>query len=184
MTDDSLSDEDKDLFREHMRSVKPLKEPTKKTSSKAPSIPKPIKKRTSTLTKPQKEYFLSDFINDTVQTETRLSYAHSSVATKQLKALRNGQIHWEAKLDLHGKHVDAARQSLCQFIETQTQNDKRCVLIVHGKGGQEGAPPVIKNLVNRWLPQIDDVVAFHSALPRDGGTGALYVLLKRSRPLR
>lgn len=70
---------------------------------------------------------------------------------------------------------------LCQFIQTQAELGKRCLLIIHGKGGIQGAPPVIKNLLNRWLPQINEVIAFHSALPKDGGSGAIYVLLKRNR---
>lgn len=44
--------------------------------------------------------------------------------------------------------------------------------------GIQGAP-CNKNLLNRWLPQMNEVIAFHSALPKDGGSGAIYVLLKR-----
>jgi DNA-nicking Smr family endonuclease len=179
--DDSLSDEDKALFREHMRSVRPLKESTPKTQFKAPTPTSQNRKQQPLPVTLKKEYFLSDFLSETVLTHTVLSYAHPSLPAKRFKALKNGQIPWESRLDLHGMHVDAARNTLGHFIETQTLNNKRCVLIIHGKGGQEGAPPIIKNLVNRWLPQMDEVLAFHSALPKDGGNGAMYVLLKRNR---
>jgi DNA-nicking Smr family endonuclease len=59
--------------------------------------------------------------------------------------------------------------------------DKRCVRIIHGKGkSSEGKLPVLKGKVNSWLRQRDEVIAFCSARPSDGGTGAVYVLLKRS----
>ncbi len=182
MTDDSLSDEDKALFRESMRSVKPLKESASKNSDKSPPTKAPIKKeRSIQLNKQEKQYFLSDFISDSVHSHSVLSYSQASLPTKRFKALKNGQIEWEARLDLHGLHAEAAKVALCHFINTQTANNKRCLLIIHGKGGQEGAPPIIKNLVNRWLPQIEEILAFHSALAKDGGHGAVYVLLKRTR---
>jgi DNA-nicking Smr family endonuclease len=108
-----------------------------------------------------------------------LSYKHPSVSTQRFRALQKGAIPWEARLDLHGLHRDEAKEALSQFIHHQIQNHKRSLLIIHGKGGQEGSPPVIKNLVNRWLPQFSDVLAFHSACPKDGGNGAVYVLLKK-----
>lgn len=180
MTDDSLSDDDKALFQEHMRHVKPLKESTPKEVHK--KTPAPIKKKsTYTPSAPiEKNYFLSDYISEPVQSHSVISYAQASLPNKRFKALKNGQIPWEARLDLHGLHSEKAKETLCHFINKQMKLGKRCILIIHGKGGHEGAPPVIKNLINRWLPQIDEVLAFHSALARDGGHGALYVLLKKT----
>lgn len=194
MTDDSMSDEDKALFRAHMRSVKPLNEKTQRIKSQASAAPQKApanrsrppssaSQSSSQPTRPlaNKEYFLSDFISDTVLSHTLLSYADSSITGKRFRELKNGLIPWEARLDLHGMKTEAARHTLCQFIQNQNQSNKRCLLIIHGKGGHEGAPPVIKNLINRWLPQFDEVLAFHSALPKDGGHGAVYVLLKKNR---
>ncbi|MCW8409707.1 Smr/MutS family endonuclease [Legionella sp. PATHC035] len=181
MADDFLSDEDKALFREHMRSVKPLQKQAKQVKVVQPKPSVPPQKRTPQATYPKKKYYLSDMIVDTVLSETILSYSHSSLASQRFKALRHGQIPWEARLDLHGLKSENARDTLCQFIQTQAENNSRCILIIHGKGGYQGAPPVIKNLLNRWLPQLDEVLAFHSALPKDGGSGAVYVLLKRNK---
>lgn len=185
MADKFLSDEDKDLFREHMRGVKPLdKEKTQKLPTAKPIAP-PRKKHPIPIVTPSPITIphLSDFIQETVYSETILSYACPGVSHKRLNELRKGQIPWEARLDLHGMTTEEGRMSLSRFIEMQTQNHKRCLLIIHGKGGYKGAPPVIKNRVNRWLTQFDQVVAFHSAQPKDGGTGAIYVLLKKN-PLR
>jgi DNA-nicking Smr family endonuclease len=181
MADDFISDEDKALFHEHMGSVKPLDEKTKRVSSDTPKPPIPPRRRNTSVAAEKKEYYLSDFIQDTVLSETTLSYSQPGLNNQRFKALRMGQIPWESRLDLHGLKGEKARDSLCQFIQAQMQQDKRCLLIIHGKGGHQGAPPIIKNLVNRWLPQLDEVLAFHSALARDGGTGAVYVLLKRNR---
>ncbi|HAZ7572726.1 Smr/MutS family endonuclease [Legionella sp. PATHC032] len=181
MTDDFLSDEDKALFRHHMRSVKPLHEKTKR--EKTSTSPTYEKKTTACKSHsvPKEEYFLSDFIRDTVESDTVLSFSNSSIPSQRFRSLRNGEIPWEAKLDLHGLKTETARQALYDFIQNQSRNNKRCLLIIHGKGGHQGAPPVIKNLINRWLPQFSQVLAFHSALPKDGGLGAVYVLLKRNR---
>jgi len=183
MADDFMSDEDKALFRAHMRSVKPLKEDTKREPGSVPQLPpQPNKRNQSPKTNiPIKEYYLSDYITETVLSESILSYSQPGIPSKRFRELKNGHIPWDARLDLHGLKAEAARNSLCQFINTHTQNNKRCLLIIHGKGGHQGAPPVIKNLVNRWLPQLEDVLAFHSAQPKDGGHGAVYVLLRRNR---
>ncbi|KTD63005.1 DNA mismatch repair protein-like protein [Legionella santicrucis] len=178
MADNSVSDEDKALFRECMRSVKPLHEKTKRVSTKTQPPRQPQK---STCKEEKKEYYLSDMIIETVLSETILSYSQPSLSLQRFKALKKGQIPWEARLDLHGLKSENAREMLCQFIQTQAEQGKRCLLIIHGKGGIQGAPPVIKNLLNRWLPQINEVIAFHSALPKDGGSGAIYVFLKRKR---
>ncbi len=77
--------------------------------------------------------------------------------------------------------MDKARLALCQFVHEHYQQNTGCLLIVHGKGGHRGEPPLIKNLINRWLPQLDELLAYHSALVKDGGQGAVYVLLKKNK---
>ncbi len=181
MVDDFMSDEDKALFHAHMRSVKPLNEKTKRVKTTPPKPAIPPKRINIPLVEEKIDYYLSDVIKDTVLSQTILSYAQPGLTNQRFKALRNGQIHWESRLDLHGLKSEKARDALCQFIHVAAENNKRSLLIIHGKGGHEGAPPMIKNLVNRWLPQFENVLAFHSALPKDGGTGAVYVLLKRNR---
>lgn len=168
MPDKPLSDEDKALFREHVRDVQPLhsKEQIKPSNKEKPvASQKPIPP-------------LSDFIQEEVSSETILSYREKSVSHLRFKALQKGEIPWEARLDLHGKTTEEARVALSHFLSNQA--GKKCLLIVHGKGGYHGVPPVIKNLVNRWLPQFEEVLAYHSAIPKDGGTGAVYVLLKKN----
>jgi DNA-nicking Smr family endonuclease len=54
----------------------------------------------------------------------------------------------------------------------------RCVRIVHGKGlGSPGREPVLKKLVQGWLAQKKEVLAFCQARAAEGGAGAVVVLL-------
>lgn len=152
MTDDFMSEEDKALFREHMRSVKPLDEKTKRLTISPPKPPIIIKKRDALIVEKKIEYYLSDTLQETVLSHTILSYSKPELSKQRFKELKNGHIPWEGRLDLHGMQSDKARDILGQFIHSQAENNKRCLLIIHGKGGHEGAPPRIKNLVNRWLP--------------------------------
>jgi DNA-nicking Smr family endonuclease len=85
-----------------------------------------------------------------------------------------------AVLDLHGLRVAEARQALQQLLlHAQLQGDK-VVRVIHGKGKGSGTQQaVLKQQVNHWLQQDPMVLAFCSAQPKDGGSGAVYVLLKR-----
>ncbi|MBA2651899.1 MAG: Smr/MutS family protein [Tatlockia sp.] len=185
MSDDSLSEEDKALFRQLMSDVKPLAKSKKvdyprpkKLAVKVtrPDISKP--KKTSLTTNP---VYLSDSYSVEVQANTILSYFSHSIPNKRLRELKNGLIPWQSRLDLHGLRPEAASLALVNFILAQSNLAQRCLLIIHGKGSRSNEAPVLKNLVNHWLPQFPQVLAFHSALPRDGGPGALYVLLKRQK---
>ncbi len=117
-----------------------------------------------------------------VESEEELLFAAPGVQLRIIKRLKQGHIPWEEGLDLHGHTVDHARDELSRFMRDAVRKELRCVIVVHGKALREdGSPPLLKSYVNDWLRQIPSVVAFCSAQPRDGGRGALYVLLKRKR---
>ena len=91
-----------------------------------------------------------------------------------------GKVHIDAELDLHGLTAVRAEPILAMFLAECQQQQIRSVRIIHGKGwGSRDNRPVLKSKVNYWLRQSDAVLAFCSATIEDGGTGALYVLLKR-----
>lgn len=116
-----------------------------------------------------------------VESEQELLFASPGVQIRQMKKLRRGHIPWQAGLDLHGYRLEDARDELSGFIRDCTARGLRCVLVVHGKSSSSGAgtPPLIKSHVNDWLRQLPQVAAFCSCAPQDGGTGALYVLLRQ-----
>ncbi len=110
-------------------------------------------------------------------------FTRPGVQKRLLRRLTRGQIPRDAEVDLHGMSVNEARCTLAAFMEESHYYRYRCVCIIHGKGYRSPRQtPVIKALVDRWLKLNNSVLAFCSAQPRDGGTGALYVLLKPPRP--
>lgn len=96
------------------------------------------------------------------------------------KKLRTGRYTVEAKLDLHGLTLDQALNELLRFVAMNMKKNKRCLLVSHGKGLKQQEPARMKNHVAAWLKQIPEVMAYHSAMPQHGGTGSVYVLLKKS----
>ncbi len=102
---------------------------------------------------------------------------------KVLRKLKRGEFDVAAKLDLHGLRREPAREAVLDFITRCQRDQKRCVLIVTGRGkGSEDQIPVLKNLLKLWLergPIAKKILAFSTARPHDGGTGALYVLLRK-----
>lgn len=108
-----------------------------------------------------------------------LSFRRSGVRLPVMRRLRRGLIPIDAELDLHGLSQSAARDELVEFLDGARGSGHRCVHIVHGKGLRSGTRgPVLKMAVDHWLRHHPDVLAFTSARAVDGGTGALYVLLK------
>ena len=102
------------------------------------------------------------------------------------KRLIKGRKIIEARLDLHGQTQEEARANLISFIQRSGARQHRCVLVITGKGLRlhSGEIGVLRRNVPRWLnePPIRPLVlAFSHATPKDGGEGALYVLLKRNR---
>jgi DNA-nicking Smr family endonuclease len=109
-----------------------------------------------------------------------VSFRRASVREDTLRKLRRGQLAVEAEIDLHGLTRHAAQDALRQFLNECVLHGLRSVRVIHGKGLRSGpAGPVLKEGVDHWLRKLDNVAAFASARPVDGGTGALYVLLRR-----
>lgn len=109
-----------------------------------------------------------------------LQYKGQSVGPRTFRRLTRGKFSIQGEVDLHGLTLPEARAALRDYIDRARARDWTCVRVIHGKGlgsGERG--PVIKPHVNAWLRRWDEVLAFASARPEDGGTGALYVLLKR-----
>jgi len=121
----------------------------------------------------------NEYEHDDMQPGDSLSYVRPGIQKQVFKKLKRGQYSIEAELDLHGLTREEAHQQLNELILDIRENGLRCVRIIHGKGyGSSNRGPVIKPLVNQWLRKRDEILAFCSARPVDGGTGAVYVLVK------
>lgn len=143
--------------------------------------PKPIPRQSRLDDKQVMEELLHGEIDaaDLVGSE-HISYARPGVQNTVMRKLRKGNFAVQAELDLHGYTVEEARQETAAFLVACAADSLRCVRIIHGKSGHvPGQPPRLKNMLARWLPARSQILALCSARPEDGGTGALYVLLRK-----
>ncbi len=121
---------------------------------------------------------------DLIESGDTLSYRGDGLQDGVWRRLRRGAFRVRAELDLHGFNRNLAQQAVSEFLADCQYRDVRCVRIIHGKGNRSpNTGPVIKALLDSWLRRRKDVLAFCSARPHDGGTGAVYVLL-RAAPVR
>lgn len=103
---------------------------------------------------------------------------------RTLDKLKRGQLRPQARLDLHGMTQDEAHRALVSFMADAQAEGKRCVLVITGRGRISEGGGVLRNQTPNWLntPAIRSrILAFATAQPKDGGSGALYVLLRRVR---
>lgn len=110
-----------------------------------------------------------------------LAGLEDNLDAKLLKDLAKGLYPPEATLDLHGLHEGDAWMELMGWLSAAADHDCRCVLVITGKGrgyGPDGDMGLIKSQIPQWLASHPKVMAFHTALPRDGGAGAVYVFLR------
>lgn len=106
-------------------------------------------------------------------------YLKPGHSPRLLKRLRRGQFSIQGEIDLHQMTVAVARAAVGAFLNDAIRHRELCVRIVHGKGLRSAARgPVVKRMTEQLLRRRDDVIAFASALPAQGGTGAVLVLLR------
>jgi len=181
----SMNNDDDDFFKE-MQDVKPLQRekrvvlnPSKVDKHTIKTRQQAAQSESVSLTDP-----LVDSAVEQLDANAMLAYQRPGVQHGVYKQLRQGKYSIEARLDLHRMTAEQARLTLYQFVRDCIAHDIRCALITHGKGEGRANPAVLKSLVAHWLPQIDEVLAFHSAQKHHGGTGATYLLLKKSEKKR
>jgi DNA-nicking Smr family endonuclease len=105
-------------------------------------------------------------------------------------ALRRGRQEIEAVIDLHGMRQTEAHHALLAFLRRSQAGGLKVVLVITGKGAAGavqdfpfGERGVLRRMVPHWLrlPDLRPlVVGFDEAAPHHGGSGALYVRLRRS----
>ena len=171
------SDDDAALFAAAMGGVRRLED----DRLTPPRRPVPARRRQPATGNAPSEALLPDGPDhDAPGLGERQFFSRPGIQNRVLRRLARGQLPAAEELDLHGMRVEHARKALAGFLEECRRRRLRCVRIVTGKGlGSRGAAPVLKGQVDRWLRLRPEVLAFCSAIPRDGGTGAVYVLLRR-----
>ncbi len=176
MTKKKVSDEDIDLFRQAIGSVQTIN--TDKIHFKTRS-PKPYPK--GKISPELENWQRNEKIDtDAVGHEQTLLFTAPGVQQAVLTKLRKGVYGIQGEIDLHGLTSEVAKRELLIFLQNQIARGSRCIHIIHGKGYRSNdSQPVLKNQINRWLREHKEVLAFCSAPPRQGGAGAVLVLLKQ-----
>lgn len=176
MSDNHISDEDRELFRASINAIHPR-------GYDAPRSPTPEQERAQgTDEKPfqgNAELLLNNLPPEQwVGRDCSLHFSRTGVNHRQLNRLKMGKIRPKLRIDLHGMTALDAQAMAHESLKKAKAQGLQCVLIIHGKGSYNpNDRPKIKNLLNQWLPSREDVLAFHQSCPKDGGSGALYVLL-------
>lgn len=179
-----IEDKDFSLFRFELTGVKPIKY-DKADIGRKTRDPEFIKKRrqfASHLTnKGTVMEGLSDQFVIDVMPEEFLYWAATGIQDSQMRRLKAGQINFEGSIDLHGMTVNQSRELIWEFIAEAAKRQIRCIRVTHGKAlRKDKSKPIIKSYVNTWLRQHPQVLGFSSCLAKHGGTGAVYILLKRT----
>jgi DNA-nicking Smr family endonuclease len=176
-----MSEDDLELFQQMMDDVTPFKSDTAELKKTHQITESHLAKRESaTSLSEQNDDYLSLIHAPMLKPQEIIEFKRDGVQEGVYKKLRLGKYPIQARLDLHRKTLTQARDEVVNFLKKSIRMDIRTVLIVHGKGELANPPALMKSFVAHWLVQINEVQCIHSAQPFHGGTGALYVLLKKS----
>lgn len=168
------TNDDKDAFRSAIGPVKPLRHDR---ADRHTQKPPPIAR----FTREDERSVLAESLTDPniwVESGDEVQFCRLGVKSPVLGKLKRGRYSLHEEIDLHGLNAAEAKQAVMDFLKEARRRHWNCVRIIHGKGKRSfQGLPVLRPKVIKWLQQTDCVVAFCTATARDGGTGALYVLI-------
>ncbi len=176
MGNDNKADDDR-LFRDSIGEVRRV---THDRDLSRPAPPAPV----PTFSRQDEAVVVSELLQyDPEQLDVEcgeeLQWAKDGIRPKTRRRLRQGRYSVADELDLHGLRSEQAEQAILEFIAWSFDQQHTCVRIIHGKGLRSRIQPKLKTLTAKLLRRIPGVLAYSSARPVDGGTGAVYVLLSR-----
>jgi DNA-nicking Smr family endonuclease len=172
----TVSDEDLRLFEQAVGKVRRLA-PSVATPNRPQPAPEPVQSRRDEAQVPS-ELMRSAIDPALIEVGEELSYLKSSLSPRLLRRLKRGHFSIADEIDLHQMNVEVARSAIKMFLDECRREGRLCVRIIHGKGLRSRSQgPVLKRLVDGMLRRRGDVLAYASAPPAEGGTGAVIVLL-------
>jgi len=178
-----MSEDDFDFFKQEMTDVAPISQKTKVTATVSTANPSEsqLARRASAEGKIvlNPNILSTDFV-EPVDPLGVICFKRDGVQEGVYRKLRLGKYEIHGVLDLHRKTLKEAHKDVFDFVTEAVEYGLRTVMILHGKGVQGNPPAFLKSYVNKWLPQMDEVLAFHSAQKHQGGVGAVYILLRKS----
>ena len=174
------SSDDARLFRESIGRVRPLRQ----VDAHAPKKPQPpprAAKAEEDEARVRHELLVHAIDPASIEVGDEIHYLKPGQPAKILKQLKRGHFSVRAELDLHEMTLAVARNAVRDFLDDAIARGEYCVRIVHGKGlRSRGDGPVLKRMTATLLARRRDVLAYASARPAQGGTGAVIVLLARA----
>ena len=173
--------DDFDLFKEMMADVKRISNDTAELKKQFQSTESHAVKRHAamSLDTDSPDYLSIDHA-PMIKPDDIVEFKRDGVQEGVYRKLRLGKYPIQAKLDLHRRTLKEARDEVTKFLKQCIRLDIRTVIIIHGRGDRSNPPALMKSYVAHWLSQIKDVQCSHSAQRHHGGSGALYVLLRKS----
>ncbi|MEE2729582.1 MAG: DNA endonuclease SmrA [Pseudomonadota bacterium] len=174
--------EDDDLFSKELEGVTPLvhNRVSTRPATDGPTESQLARREAASSHLRRDENLLTTEYVDMVDPHDIIEFKRPGVQEGVYRKLRLGKYSVDAVLDLHRRTVEQARKEVFEFIQECNRLGVRTVMILHGKGDRSQQPALLKSYVNKWLPCLPAVMAFHSAQRHHGGAGAVYVLLKKS----
>ncbi|WP_434996865.1 DNA endonuclease SmrA [Vibrio scophthalmi] len=175
-------DDDFTLFQQMMGDVKPINNDTAELKKIHHTSDAQLAKQAAAiwLTEEDPDYLSIDYA-PSLKPEAIIEFKRDGVQEGVYRKLRLGKYPIQAKLDLHRRTLKQARDEVVIFLKQCIRMDIRTVLIVHGRGERSNPPAQMKSYLAKWLVQIKEVQSVHSAQQFHGGTGAVYVLLRKSQ---
>lgn len=170
--DKLLSNEEKQLFKDAIGKVKPIKQDKVVLSPQKKAIQATAKAQHQ-FAQQQAQFHFSDEFEPNLNQQGPMQYVRADVDSFEAKNLRRGKYVPDLILDLHGLDQHQAKQEIAALLFACQKEHAQCICIVHGIGSR-----VLKNKVPHWLVQHPDVMAFHQAPLEWGGDGALLALIE------
>jgi len=181
--------DDMDYFNQAMADVMPLAQPSRRIARVPDRDARPVHPPNSSDLEVMAH--LSDLVSGIAEMDITFSDEYIEGAVhgfdrKVMQKLKDGLFPVQDHIDLHGCTREEAEIKVTDFLLRSHRVGFRCVLVVHGRGlNSEDHIPVLKERIPLWLSRGSVkriVLAFSTARPFDGGTGAIYILLRRPKP--
>ena len=180
----SMKETEDSVFRDAMDGVAPLKEGERKTAPKFRPNPTAgqLRRRKDAVAdgsekSDRNQLTLGEI--DRVKPFDVLAWKKDGEQPRVFRHLAGGKYPIEATLDLHHRTLKQACDDVFRFISLSSVHGFRSVVITHGRGDRSADPAKLKSYVAHWLVQLPDVIGFHSAPRRFGGTGSTFVLIRK-----
>src|ERR1700679_213198 len=177
----ALSEEERALWESVARQAKPLRKKHRAADSPTPSSNAEVPVAAKAVAHPKSENPIA-----VPPPKKPVVPPLAPLGRRERSQLSKGKKEIEARLDLHGMTQARAHRALSVFLHRAHRQGLTFVLIITGKGkiGAESERGVLRRQVPQWLSQPEFrtfVVGFEEAHIGHGGTGALYVRIRRSR---